>query len=86
MKATSTANVPQVLGHILHELFQKALKSNRWDDAWMQATLSALMPNYFESIIAIGMSTESVQGHLKEKIERLQSWASIYVGSQPKVR
>lgn len=86
VKATSSANVPQVLGHILHELFQKSLKSNRWDKAWMESTLSALMPNYFESIIAIGMSVDSVQGQLKEKVERLQSWANIYVGNRPQVR
>ena len=86
VKATSAANVPQVLGHILHELFQKALKSSRWDTAWMEATLSLMIPNYFESIIAIGMSIDSIQAQLKEKIERLQSWANMYVGGQPKVR
>ena len=86
VKATSAANVPQVLGHILHELFQKALKSNRWDTAWMEATLSSMMPNYYESIIAIGVSIDGIQAQLREKVGQLQSWANIYVGDQPKVR
>ena len=85
IKATSSVNMPQVTGHILHELFQRALTENRWDTVWLEATLNSIMPNYYESLIVMDTSVETIVGQLKVRIEQLQSWANLYVSSQPKV-
>lgn len=84
VKATSRANAPMLYGTVLHELFQEALKANRWDSEWLHNTIQDILPRKFETILEIGASVEQVLDHLKSKLPELQSWAEIFVHAKPK--
>ena len=85
VKATSESSEPQVYGTILHELFQEALAANRWDDAWLDATIEALAEKHLEDLYAIRVDTKHAIGHLQSKKPALTSWARTFVKAEPSV-
>lgn len=85
VKATSKANAPMLYGTILHELFQEAMKANRWDSGWLHDTIEKLLPSKYETILEIGYTCEYVIDYLKSKIPELQAWAEIFVRVEPRV-
>lgn len=85
VKATSEANGPQVYGHILHEIFQEAMKANKWDTEWMSSTVLAVASRYLETLFEINIELNNAVEHLMSKIPELQAWAKIFVTARPKV-
>jgi DNA replication ATP-dependent helicase Dna2 len=85
VKATSRANAPMLYGTILHELFQESLKANRWDTIWLDECIAKILPSHLETILDIGETLESITEHLKSKLPELQSWAEVFVRTQPGV-
>jgi DNA replication ATP-dependent helicase Dna2 len=85
IKATSRANAPMLYGTLLHELFQEAMKANRWDDKFLMETIDMLLPGKFETILEINATCEQVKEHLRSKLPELQSWAEIFVRANPRV-
>src|ERR1700761_38697 len=55
VKATGEANAPMMYGHILHELFQEALKANEWDDLAFDKLITAILPRHYETMVEIGL-------------------------------
>jgi DNA replication ATP-dependent helicase Dna2 len=53
IKATSEANEPMLFGTLLHELFQEALRDNRWDTEFLSQTIDKLLPGKFDTILEI---------------------------------
>lgn len=84
VKATSKANAPMLYGTLLHELFQEALKSNRWDTDYLLETIDSLIPAKFETIIEINSTCEEVKEYLSSKLPEVQSWANIFVRARPR--
>ena len=85
VKATSAANGPQVYGHILHEIFQEAMKINRWDTEWFSNTVQEIASRYLESLYEIQVEKAAAIEHLMSKVPELQSWARLFVNARPKV-
>lgn len=85
IKATSKANAPMLYGTLLHELFQEAIKANRWDSEFLMETIEMLLPGKFESILEINSTCEQVKEHLSSKLPELQAWAEIFVRAEPRV-
>ena len=86
VKATSPANEPQVYGHILHEVFQEAMKMNRWDTEWLAHTIESICLRYLETLYEINVEMYLAVDHLMSKVPELQAWAKIFVCARPKVR
>lgn len=84
VKATSRANTPMLYGTLLHELFQEALKVNRWDSSFLFETIEKLLPSKFETILEINSTCEAVKEHLSSKLPELQAWAEIFVRIEPR--
>ncbi|KAH4860645.1 DNA replication ATP-dependent helicase/nuclease [Parastagonospora nodorum] len=84
VKATSNANAPMLYGTLLHELFQEALKVNRWDSDFLLETIDKLLPTKFETILEIVSTCEAVKEHLSSKLPELQAWAEIFVRAEPR--
>jgi DNA replication ATP-dependent helicase Dna2 len=84
VKATSRANAPMLYGTLLHELFQEALKVNRWDSSFLLETIEKLLPSKFETILEINSTCEAVKEHLSSKLPELQAWAEIFVRVGPR--
>ncbi|KAL8814428.1 MAG: hypothetical protein Q9223_006345 [Gallowayella weberi] len=84
VKATNDPNEAQVYGHILHEIFQEAMKANRWDDEWLHNTIETIASRYLESFFEINLDTTRAIDQLKSKSVALQAWADIFVSASPK--
>ncbi|EKG19182.1 DNA replication factor Dna2 [Macrophomina phaseolina MS6] len=83
IKATSDANESAMVGTILHELFQEALKANCWDHEWLVDLIQRIIPRKFETILEIGLTFEHVVDRLVSKIPQIQGWARIFVKARP---
>ena len=85
VKATSAASPPQIYGHILHEIFQEAMKANRWDSEWLNQLIERVVQRFLESIYEIKLEVAEAIRHLKSKMPELQAWAQLFVSAKPKV-
>ena len=85
VKATNEANEPQVYGHMLHEIFQEAMKANRWDAEWLTTTIGAIAARFLENLFEINVELATAIEYLKSKVPELQSWAEVFVTARPKV-
>lgn len=83
IKATSKANAPMLYGTLLHELFQEALKANKWDSIFLLETIDKLLPSKFETILEINLTCEAIKEHLSSKLPELQAWAKVFVRADP---
>ncbi|KAL9604493.1 MAG: hypothetical protein Q9219_000458 [cf. Caloplaca sp. 3 TL-2023] len=84
IKSTNDSSEAQVYGHILHEIFQEAMKANRWDDDWLHTTIENIVSHYLESLFEINVDPIKAVHQLKSKTAALQSWAEIFVSTKPK--
>lgn len=85
VKATNEANEPQIYGHILHEIFQEAMKANRWDSEWLARIIATIASRYLENLFEINVEMTRAVEHLMSKVPELQSWAELFVTARPKV-
>ncbi|KAK2755903.1 Tripartite DNA replication factor [Arachnomyces sp. PD_36] len=83
VKATSDPSRPQVYGHILHEIFQEAMKANRWDLKWLNSTIEVVLGKYVESLYTIHVGMEEATEYLTSKMPALKAWADLFVRSRP---
>ena len=85
IKATSAPGPPLVYGTILHEIFQAAMIANRWDSQWLNDLITATATRHLEDLYTIQLQVPQAIEHLKSKMGELQSWAEVFISSQPKV-
>ena len=85
IKATNESNEPQVYGHILHEIFQEAMKSNRWDSEWLRKTIDVIAARYLETLFEINVEMALAIEHLTSRVPELQAFAELFVNARPKV-
>lgn len=85
VKATSDSSQPQIYGHILHEIFQEAMKANRWDTEWLNNTIETVAARYLEKLFEINVEVDNAVGHLQSKVVELQAWAELFIATKPKV-
>lgn len=85
VKATSQIGEPTVYGSMLHEIFQAAMKANRWDTGWLSLTIEKVATRYLESLYELNLEFSRAVDHLKSKAVDLQAWAEVFVTARPKV-
>lgn len=85
VKATGEASAPMLYGTILHEIFQAALLENRWDTEWLKETITTIASNHLEDLYTIHLPIPDAIEYLMSKMTELQSWAQLFVSSQPQV-
>ncbi len=85
VKATSDANQSTIYGHMLHEIFQEAMRANRWDDEFMATTIDNLATQYLETLFEVQIEHTMAVEQLKTRVVNLQAWAEIFVSAKPKV-
>ena len=83
VKATGEAAPPMMYGHILHELFQEAMKANQWDDKALEKYMEVILPRHYETMVEIGLNLNQVHEHLRSKFPEMRSWAELFVRSSP---
>ena len=85
VKATGDSSEPQIYGSILHEIFQEALRANRWDDDWLTSTIEDIANRYLEKLFEINVEVPRAVDHLKSRVVEMQAWADVFVAAEPKV-
>ena len=85
VKATSDASQGTIYGHLLHEIFQEAMRANRWDNEFMDTTIETLASQYLENLFEIQIELVTAIEHLKARVGDLQAWAAIFISAKPKV-
>jgi DNA replication ATP-dependent helicase Dna2 len=85
VKATNEASAPQVYGHILHEIFQEAMRANRWDTEWLSGLIQGVVTRFIESLCEIHLSLDQAADYLQSKMPELQAWASLFISAKPRV-
>ncbi|KAB8339331.1 hypothetical protein FH972_022264 [Carpinus fangiana] len=83
VKATSEASPPMMYGTMIHEIFQEALKSSRWDDNFLRALIANTIAVHIEDLYEVKLSPEHVTEHLLSKMPALQTWCQRFIKEQP---
>ena len=86
VKTASDANQATVYGHMLHEIFQEAMRANQWDDGFMADLIESVATRYLETLFEINIEHTTAVEQLKARAADLQAWAEIFVSAKPKVR
>jgi DNA replication ATP-dependent helicase Dna2 len=85
VKATSEANTPMLYGSILHEVFQEAMKMNRWDLEWLKTAIEAVVSKYLDTLFEIKLGVPEAVEYLMSKMPELRAWAEVFITANPKV-
>jgi DNA replication ATP-dependent helicase Dna2 len=85
VKATNATSPPLVYGTILHEIFQAAMMANRWDSEWLNELIESIVKRHLEDLYTIKLQIPQAMEYLNSKMGELQSWAEVFVTSQPRV-
>lgn len=85
VKATSDGNQATAYGSMLHEIFQEAMRVNRWDDDFMTSTIDMICTRYLETLFEINIEHSMAVDQLKARAADLQAWAEIFISAKPKV-
>lgn len=85
VKATNESNQAMIYGHMLHEIFQEAMRANRWDDHFMANLIETMATRYLENLFEIQLGHSMAVDQLKARAADLQAWAEIFVSAKPKV-
>lgn len=84
VKTTSQSTPPLLYGQVLHELFQEAMRANRWDLDFLKDTTERILPRHFEVLVDIGLNLNQAREHLHSKLPEMRSWAEIFVRAEPR--
>ena len=85
VKATNEPSQAMIYGHMLHEIFQEAMRANRWDDGFMGNLIESMATKYLENLFEIQLEHNMAVDQLKARAVDLQAWAEIFVSAKPKV-
>lgn len=85
VKATTQPSEATVYGSMLHEIFQDAMRANRWDTEWLTTTIEKVAIRYIESLFEMDVTFARAVDYLSGKVIELQAWAQVFVAAKPKV-
>lgn len=85
VKATSQLSESTIYGSMLHEIFQEAMKVNKWDTEWLTIIIEKIATRNLESLYELNITFENAVDHLLGKAVEIQSWADVFVAARPKV-
>ena len=70
---------------MLHEVFQEAIGTNRWDDESLKKSIELIATRYLEKLFEVGVEVPRAVDHMRSRVVEMQAWADVYVGTKPKV-
>ena len=79
IKATSEPSAPMLYGTIIHEIFQDALKANRWDEEWLHEIINTRLDQHVEELYQTRLTLDGARQYLESKVPELQAWAGVFV-------
>jgi len=85
VKAFGELGKPQAFGVFFHEIFQEALKANRWDLDSLRTLVERVLTRHIEDLYVIRMSVPEAVEHVMNKIPALKTWADVFLRTKPSV-
>lgn len=83
IKAFGQLERPQLFGTLFHEVFQEALKANKWDLTSLKSLVDGVLTRHVEDLYAINMSELEAAENIMSKIPTVQAWAEIFLHGKP---
>ncbi|EAW24917.1 bifunctional ATP-dependent DNA helicase/ssDNA endodeoxyribonuclease DNA2 [Aspergillus fischeri NRRL 181] len=83
IKNSSDISKPQVFGNIFHELFQEAMKINKWDLSSLRALVEAILVRHVEDLYLIQMSIPEAVEYMMSRVPALKAWAEVFLRPTP---
>lgn len=59
--------------------------ANRWETEWLNEEIENIAARHIEDLYTISVQVPQAVEYLKSKMGELQSWAELFVSSQPQV-
>lgn len=75
----------QVFGNVFHEIFQEAMKKNRWDLSSLKSLATNVLSKHVEDLYIIQMTMAQAVEYVMGRIPALRSWAEIFLRVKPTV-
>lgn len=85
IKYSSDIGKPQVFGNVFHEIFQDAMKTNKWDLSSLRSLTTAVLTKHVEELYVIEMSISQAVEYVMGRIPALRSWAETFLSVNPTV-
>jgi DNA replication ATP-dependent helicase Dna2 len=85
IKNSSDISKPQVFGNIFHELFQEAMKVNKWNLSSLRALVEAILVRHVEDLYLIQMSIPEAIEYMMSRVPALKTWAEVFLRTTPSV-
>jgi DNA replication ATP-dependent helicase Dna2 len=86
IKSTGQSSPAMLYGTLLHELFQEAMKQNKWDIETLESIMIDILPRHYDSIVELGLNLNQVKEYAMPRLVEMASWAQKFVQSSLKVR
>ncbi|KAJ5217327.1 hypothetical protein N7468_010335 [Penicillium chermesinum] len=83
IKTFSQLEQPQLFGTLFHEVFQEALKANKWDLVSLRSLVEGVLVHHIEDLYAINMSEKEAAETIMSKVPTVQAWAEIFLHGKP---
>jgi DNA replication ATP-dependent helicase Dna2 len=74
-----------VWGNMLHEVMQRCLKENRWDETWLDGLVSEVVSKGLSELVKISIGVEEATREVKSRSKGLKVFAERYMSQMPKV-
>lgn len=85
IKNTTDVGKAQVFGNIFHELFQEAIKVNRWDTASLRLLVEDVIVKRIEDLYLIRMTVAEAIEYVMSRVPGVQDWAQRFLQPKPSV-
>ncbi|BCR82867.1 bifunctional ATP-dependent DNA helicase/ssDNA endodeoxyribonuclease DNA2 [Aspergillus chevalieri] len=73
----------QVFGNVFHEIFQEAMKKNRWDLSSLKSLATNVLSKHVEDLYIIQMTMAQAVEYVMGRIPALRSWAETFLRVKP---
>lgn len=70
---------------MLHELMQKSLLENRWDEEFQKETINEILAENGGALWSMDLSFDAAREQVLERSKDFEAFAQRFVGDKPKV-
>jgi hypothetical protein len=79
-------SVPALTGMILHDVFETALRHNRFDMTLLEQSLQQSIANKIEDIFAVNQTESDIATMTAPFLKNMHHWAQQFMGPNPMAR
>ncbi|BDD58467.1 hypothetical protein MAP00_003745 [Monascus purpureus] len=74
---------PQFFGIVFHEVFQEAMKTNKWDTDSLRSLVENILLRHLEDLYGVHMNVPEAVDYAMSRIPDLRAWANAYLRTKP---